>query len=119
MTPCCQNVYVFQQDGAPAHFSQLAQEWIGQHCPNFIKKDEWPPNSPDFNPLNYHVWGAMLEKYKAYMPKPTNKAELKTMLEAIWDELPQDALDLAVLAFSKRLQKCIQAEGGHFEHLLK
>ena len=40
----------------------------------------------------------------------------KTVLEAIWDELPQD---LAVLAFRKRLQKCIQAEGGHFEHLLK
>src|SRR5271157_3475135 len=81
------NGYVFQQDSAPAHFSRLAQEWIGQHCPNLIKKDEWPPNSPDLSPLNYHVWGAMLEKYKAYMPKPTNTAKLKTVLEAIWEEL--------------------------------
>ena len=39
------NGYVFQQDSAPVHFSRLAQEQIGQHCPNFIKKDEWPPNS--------------------------------------------------------------------------
>ena len=37
------NGYVFQQDGALAHFSRLAQEWISQRCPNFIKKDEWPP----------------------------------------------------------------------------
>jgi len=60
----------------------------------------------------------MLEKYKAYKPKPTNKAELKTVLDSIWEELPQDYLDLAVLAFGKRLQARVQAEGSHFEHLL-
>ena len=113
------NGYVFQQDGAPAHFSHLAQEWIGQHCPEFIKKDEWPQNSLDLNPLDHHIWGAMLEKYKAYTPKSTNKAELKTVLEAIWEDLPQDVLDQAVLAFWKRLQARIRAEGSHFEHVFK
>ena len=44
---------------------------------------------------------------------------MTTVLEVIWEELPQDALDLAMLAFRKRLQACIQTEGGHFEHLLK
>jgi len=85
----------------------------------FVKKDEWPPNSPDLNPLDYHVWGAMPERYKVFTPKPTNKAELKTVLEAIWEDLSQEAGDLAVLAFRKRLQACIRADGGHFEHLLK
>ena len=32
---------------------------------DFIAKDQWPPNSPDLNPLDYHVshdvWGAMLQ----------------------------------------------------------
>src|ERR1700759_3159119 len=73
-----QNNFVFQQDGAPAHSSRLAQEWIEQHGPEFVKKDEWPPNSPDHNTLDYHVWGTMLEQYKVFTPKPTNKAELKT-----------------------------------------
>ena len=49
----------------PAHTSRLAQDWIEQHSPDFIMKDEWPPNSPDLNPLECHVWGAMLEKYQA------------------------------------------------------
>src|ERR1051325_11712301 len=84
-----------------------------------VKKDEWPPNSPDLNPLDYHVWVGMLERYKVFTPKPTNKAELKTVLEAIWEDLRQEAIDLAVLAFRKRLQACIRADGGHFEHLLK
>ena len=58
------------------------------------------------------VW---FRKYEGFTKKAKNTVK-KTVLEAIWDELPQD---LAVLAFRKRLQKCIQAEGGHFEHLLK
>ena len=112
------NDFIFQQDGAPAHTSRLAQDWLAQHCPDFIKKDEWPPNSPDLNPLDFHVWGAMLEKYQAYTPKPKNKAELKTVLQAIWDELPQEPIDRAILSFRSRLLACIRAQGGHFEHLL-
>ena len=41
------------------------------------------------------------------------------MPEAIWEDLPQEAIDLAVLAFRKRLQACIRADGGHFKQLLK
>ena len=99
--------------------AQFSQEWIEQRSLEFVKKDEWPSNSPDLNPLDYHVWGAMLERYKVFTPKTTNKAELKTVLEAIWEGLPQEAIDLPVLAFRKRLQACIRADGGHFEHLLK
>src|ERR1043165_9858097 len=64
---------IIQQDGRPAHTARLAQEWLQQNTPNFIQKDEWPPNSPDLNPLDYHVWGAMLEKYQAHTPKSENK----------------------------------------------
>ena len=53
----------------------------------------------------------MLEKYKTYTPKPTNKAELKTVLEAIWEDFPQNTLDHTVLAFQKWLLPCRQAEG--------
>ena len=61
---------------------KLAQECIEENCPEFIKKYEfglvaliwtpfikkyeWRPNSPDLNPLDYHVWGEMLELYQCY-----------------------------------------------------
>ena len=110
--------FVFQQDGAPAHSACQAQEWLEQNCPDFIKKDEWPPNSPDLNPLDYFVWSAMLQSYERFSPKPATVAELKTVLQAIWISIPQQSIDRAVLSFRKRLQACIQQEGGHFEHLL-
>jgi len=28
-------------------------------------------------PMDYHVWGAILECYQKYTPKPTNIADLK------------------------------------------
>ena len=110
--------FVFQQDGAPAHTSQQTQDWLQQQCPEFIRKDEWPPNSPDLNPLDYFVWSAMLQSYARRFPKPTTVAELKTVLQDIWTNLPQQSIDNAVSSFRKRVKACIQADGGHFEHLL-
>ena len=60
----------------------------------------------------------MLERYHAYEPKPKNKAELMTVLEAIWAAFPLEQIKKAMLAFRKRLQACIKANGGHFEHQL-
>jgi len=108
--------FIFQQDGAPAHTAALAQNWIGRNCPDFIWKNEWPPNSPDLNPLDFHVWGAMLELYQHYTPKPSNTAELKNVLQVIWADLLQEPIDASILSFRKRLSACIKADGGHFEH---
>jgi len=68
--------FIFQQDGALAHMTKLAQDWIATNCSEFISKDEWPPNSPD-----YHVWGAMLECYMLFQPQPENIDELKKVLQ--------------------------------------
>jgi len=111
--------FIFQQDSAPAHTAKLAQDWIATNCSDFIGKDEWPPNSPDFNSLYYHVWGAILERYKSFQPKPENIDELKKVLQLIWDQLPQDSINKAILSFPKRLRACVKAGGGDFEHTLK
>ena len=104
------NKFIFQQDGAPAHTSRHTQKWIAQNSPDFISKDEWPPNSPDLKPLDYHIWGAMLHRYQQLLPKPENKEQLKHALQTIWNELPQDSINKAVLAFRKRLRACVRME---------
>jgi len=111
--------FIFQQDSMPAHMAKLAQDWIATNCSEFIGKDEWPLNSPDLNPLDHRVWGAMLEHYKSFQPKLENIDELKKVLQLIWDQLPQDSINKAILSFPKRLQDCVRAGGGHFEHTLK
>jgi len=58
----------------------------------------------------------MLGCYQKYMPKPTNTAELKNVLLSIWNYLPKEFIEKAILSFQKRLQSSVAAAGGHFEH---
>ena len=59
----------------------------------------------------------MLEAYHKRHQKPKTIAELKEVLQVIWDSLPQGVpIDKAVKEFSKRLKACVAAEGEHFEH---
>ena len=97
------NNYIFQQDGA-----QTVSRLTPHAC----------PNSPDINPLDYCVWGVMLAAYQKHKPNPTTKAQLREVLQEIWDNMSQDCINKAVLGVRKRLRACVQADGGHFEHVL-
>jgi len=99
-------------------FNALISGESAAHCPDFIDKDAWPPNSPDLNPLDYHVWGWMLDKFNCLNPQSKNIPELKTallMTGGLWDELPQEAIRKSIASFRERLRACINARGGHFE----
>ena len=68
LLPDCRRLYpngdwVFQQDGAPAHTSKTTQEYIDGATPDFIRKDEWPPQSPDCNPMDYAVWDSLSQRF--------------------------------------------------------
>ena len=45
-------LFLFQQDVAPAHTAKSTQEWLQTEIPSYISKLEWPPSSPDPNPLD-------------------------------------------------------------------
>ena len=50
---------LFQQDGAPAHRSLHTVAYLRSNVPEFIEPENWPPNSPDLNPVDYAVWEAL------------------------------------------------------------
>lgn len=57
--------YVFTQDGAPAHTAKVVQQWCEENLTDFLNKNEWPPGSPDCNPLDCFVWEYMLMMLKS------------------------------------------------------
>jgi len=71
-------------------------------CPDIITKDQWPPNSSNINPMDYHVWDAMLEAYRKLKTKPKTSAELKEALQVIWGNPPQGPIDKVVKDFSNK-----------------
>ncbi|EFO87874.1 hypothetical protein CRE_05599 [Caenorhabditis remanei] len=105
--------WLFQQDGAPAHTAKLSQQWCETHLPAFIPKDEWPPSSPDLNPLDYSIWGVLQNKVNA-KPHSSIEALKKTLLKE-WDALSPDYLRATIDAYPRRLRAVIQKRGGRME----
>ena len=74
----------------------------------FVKCVEWPPSSPDVNPLNYFFW--ILVKTKVYQGRarePFSLEELKTKMKAVWKDCATDLkpLQKAIKQFVPRLQQ--------------
>lgn len=108
--------FVFQQDSAPAHRARETIDLLTRETPDFIAPTLWPPNSPDLNPVDYKIWSAMEEK--VYQQRIRDVDELRERILTAWDELDQRVIDNAVREWRTRLQACVKAKGGHFEHAL-
>ena len=80
------DIFIFQQDGAPSHTSQKCQEWCKRGFPRFWSKEIWPPASPDLNPMDFLVWSTL--EQKACSISHPNIEALKKALEREWANKP-------------------------------
>ena len=105
--------FIFQQDGAPAHTSKAMQSWLQANFPSFISKEEWPPYSPDLNPMDYSVWSIL--QTNACSDSHTNINALKQKLCREWEKIPQETLCAAIEALPGRIKRVIQNKEGYIE----
>jgi len=114
---CCSSNdnFLFQQDGALAHCSCHTVAYLRSHVPEFIEPENWPPNSPYLNPVDYSVWGRC---NRWCIVTEFHIDQLKLMLIDYWAQLSQDMLNRAIDQLSKRLMMVIKVKGGHVEFRL-
>ena len=105
--------WIFQQDSAPAHKAREVQNWCQANFPGFITSQEWPPYSPDLNPLDFSVW-AILEARACATPHK-NLDSLRRALLREWAKISVQEVRAITENFPKRLRLCIKDKGGHFE----
>ncbi len=72
-----------------------------------------PPRSPDLNPLDYGVFGPVQKKLdKAIEEGRMTWDQQCSFLE---DALKAAKVDAAIKQLPRRIARCIEAKGGHFE----
>jgi len=110
----------FQQDGAPAHFARVVrnylnvlfpQRWIGRN--GYVS---WPARSPDLTPLDFYLWGYI--KNVVYKDRPITAENLKRRIRDAIANIPQRVIRNVVESFRRRLELCLEVNGGNIEHLL-
>lgn len=110
------NNIIYMHDGAPAHTAGMVrqhlndtfQEWIGLNGPIL-----WPARSPDFNPMDFFLWGYI--KNLVYVQSVENRDDTWQLIQDAFRTItPQMLLD-TVRDVQRRAEFCIRHEGQHFE----
>jgi len=111
--------YPFQQDNASIHTARKVKDWFEEHG---IWVIDWPPHSPDLNPIE-HIWKAL--KDQLYRNNPYldflrgSEADIQVFAKALqdtWDSLPQALIDRLVDSMPSRLQAVHQARGWYTKY---
>ena len=64
--------FVFQQDNASIHTARIIKKYFSK---SKIQVLDWPPNSPDLNPIK-HVWKYINHQLGQYQQDPSDMNEL-------------------------------------------
>jgi len=66
-----------------------------------------PPNRPDFNPVDYEIWGA--HQQKVYLRRQfENVDQLKLALGAEWNRLSQTFINKSIDEWRQRLEAVVE-----------
>jgi transposase len=111
---------VFMQDNAPIHRARKSKLWFQG---NGIEVMEWPPYSPDLNPIE-NLW-ALLKKetYKVYPDLDSLKGkgdeaetQLFQILQKAWANLREEVMEGLISSMPDRCAAVIIAKGWHTKY---
>lgn len=113
--------YWWMQDGAPPHCTNLVKDFLLEKFQDRVISRGtpiiWPAHSPDLNPLDFHFWGvAQQQVYKEYPETIENLIDCVKSFAARYDS---SVIERVAANVVKRAKLCLDANGGHFQHLLK
>ena len=109
--------YIFMQDGALSHTAKDSITFLEQQVPKLLMPNQWPPNSPDLNPMDFSIWSIL--QANVYRGRIITDIEsLKKAIVLEWKRLPQEHIDNAIDAFRPRLRRVVEVDGHHIERYM-
>lgn len=98
---------VFMQDNAPCHKSRLVMAFLEKER---IPTLEWPPQSPDLNPIE-NLWAIIKARRQKKFGIPTSRDQLIDQVYEIWLEITPELCQKLAMSGVNRLEDCIKVNG--------
>jgi hypothetical protein len=95
----------FLHDNSPPFKSGIVQTWLYNKCVHVL---EWPPNSPDLNPIE-NIWPRVAAIMDKMHPKTDQEVE-EAFLDA-WQQIPLDVWTDYAPSMPERIRAVIDANG--------
>lgn len=102
------NNLILVDDNARPHRARIVTEFLEDHN---IERMEWPPLSPDMNPIE-HVWSRMKLNMKDREGRMDNLDDLMNAVREEWEAIPQQFLRNLVEGMPRRVEAVIRTRGG-------
>lgn len=102
--------FILQQDNDPKHTAKKTKIFLNS---NHIKILDWPPQSPDLNPIE-NLW-SILDKNVDKIGV-TNENNYFDTLQQTWENLDLNHLHNLVESMPRRLAAVIKTKGGHTKY---
>jgi hypothetical protein len=98
---------VFQHDNDPKHRAKSVQEWLSDQP---FQVMEWPPQSPDLNPIE-HLWAHLKRQLNKYDSPPKGILELWDRVEEQWNKIDRATCLHLIESMPRRIEGVIEAKG--------
>lgn len=100
---------ILYKDNAPSHRSACGREAEWRLFSDVIKV---PPYSPDLNPIE-NMWALLKAKLEPLCKNCSSQQEFEDLVQICWNDMPLKHAQHCWLSFKGRLERVIEANGGH------
>lgn len=106
--------FILMEDNAPCHkafYTTREREKEG------ILKVDWPPNSPDFNPIE-HIWTLLKRRIlrRRGSERITSITAMRVVLMEEWEKITIEEINCEISRLPAIMQRCLKAKGSNTYH---
>lgn len=98
--------FIFMEDGAKVHKGKAGLPSLNRGIRSF----DWPPSSPDLNPIE-KIWRWMKQEITKPETVPTTIEDLKEVLQELWNEVDPKDWRYLTERLTCKLEEVIDSKG--------
>lgn len=98
---------ILMQDNDPKHTAKSVTEWINSREFECL---EWPPQSPDLNPIE-NLWSDIKRRLNGFESPPKGVNELWERVTEVWNLVNAETCRKLFMSMPNRMEEVIKAKG--------